>query len=360
MKILIVKTSALGDIIQTFPVVEYLKRRQSVETIGWVVEEGAHLLIKAHPYVDIPIAIDTQTVRSGGFFRFLPECMRQRARMSENSFDVLFDLQGNIKSGLVSLCAKAPIKVGYGKNFVSELPNIIATNRRFDPPLGLPIREEYLSLVQQYFNDDTTFIPSGIEMRLNSYQQNALNQETARWPKSSPVWLIAMGSAWPNKMCNKESFRRVLKLIQDHFSPYFVFLAGTSYELNEVGDWAQEFPHKSHVLYRPELPVLQHCMGRAHVVLCVDSLALHLAATTKTPTFSFFGPSSPSKYMPRGQVHGFYQRDCPFNVLFEKRCPNLRNCVTGECLKGSTGDAMFRAVYEWYRRVHERFLTNPW
>ncbi len=351
MKILIVKTSALGDIIQTFPVIEYLKRRQAVETIGWVVEEYAYSLIKAHPYVDIPIAIDSRKVRSGGFFHFLPECLKQRSLMAENNFDVLFDLQGNIKSGLITLCAKASIKVGYGKNFVTELPNILATNRRFDPPLGLPIREEYLSLVRQYFKDEAPFIPSGVEMLLNESQQASLNQEMARWPKNSSVWFVAVGSAWQNKMCCKDTFRKVLKLIQDHFSPYFVFLAGNSFELNQVGAWAQEFPRRSHVLYKPELPVLQHCMAKAHVVLCVDSLALHLAATTKTPTFSFFGPSNPSKYMPRGQTHGFYQRACPLNIMFEKRCPYLRTCMTGECLKGANCDAMFRAIYEWYKRL---------
>ena len=56
---------------------------------------------------------------------------------------------------------------------------------------------------------------------------------------------------------------------------------------------AQEFPRSSHVLYRPELPFIQRAMNQAHAVLAVDSIILHLGATTQTPTFGFFGPSVP-------------------------------------------------------------------
>ena len=354
MKVLIVKTSSLGDIIQTFPVVEYLKCVQKVSTIGWVVEQSALSLIASHPYVDIPLTIDSKKIRKSSIYQIFSEIAAQRRRIRHTSFDIVFDLQGNTKSGVVTFFAQAPTKVGYGKNFVAEIPNFFATNTRFDPPLNLPVREEYLSIVQQYFHDEEPFTPQGVELLLNAIDKNSLEQEMARWPEEKPVFCVAVGSAWKNKMCCKESFSIVLKKCFEHFHPYFIFIAGSAVELTQVCEWAQLFPQKSHVVYRPRLPVLQHIMAKATIVLSVDSLALHLAGTTHTPTFSFFGPSSPSKYVPMGSLHGFFHRACPLNVLFEKRCPYLRTCTSGECLKGADPNSMFRSVYEWYKAVCEK------
>ena len=121
MRALIIKTSALGDIVQTFPVVEYLKTRQGVDEIGWVVEASASSLVRAHPLVDTVVEVDTHRIRSifpsVTFFR---EFRQQRAHIRDTSWDLLFDLQGNIKSGLVTWCARAKTKVGYGIHSVPE------------------------------------------------------------------------------------------------------------------------------------------------------------------------------------------------------------------------------------------------
>ena len=74
-------------------------------------------------------------------------------------------------------------------------------------------------------------------------------------------------------------------------------------------------------------------MDRMDLVLCVDSGPLYLAATTTTKTFSIFGPSSAHIYKPSGSNHNAFQNGCPHNILFVKRCPILRTCKTGACMK---------------------------
>jgi heptosyltransferase-1 len=154
-------------------------------------------------------------------------------------------------------------------------------------------------------------------------------------------------------MCRTQTLVDVVRLIKQKYSPYFVFIAGNGEELREVGTLAQEFPHSSHVLYRPDLPFLQRAMNRAQAVLAVDSIILHLASTTQTPTFGFFGPSSALKYAPRGKRHGIFQSACPSNTKFEKRCPLLRTCRTGQCLKSAEVEDMFLAIEQWQDRVRE-------
>ncbi len=360
MRVLIVKTSALGDIVQTFSVVEYLKKRQKVERIGWVVESRFSDLVRAHPFVDTVIEIDSKLLRSSLFdCSVIGEWRRQRALIRQESWDVLFDLQGNCKSGLVTWSSKSPVKVGYGRKTVAESPNLLTTNRKVNPPQGLPIREEYLWLVQQYFNDTASFQTSPMELNLTQSQQHALHVEMSHWPVSKPVWIIAVGSNWPNKMCKTESLVHLLYMIRSEFHPYFIFVAGSGEELAIVGDLGREFLHSSHILYRPDLPLLQRAISNGNAVIAVDSLILHLAATTKTPTFSFFGPSNAAKYAPHGTLHGSFQSPCPNNSSFEKRCPFLRTCLSGACLKGADPEAMFEAVRAWQQRVSHTHRSLP-
>ena len=351
MRALIVKTSALGDVVQTFPVVEYLKTVQGVDRIGWISETAAAPLVRAHPLIDTTIEIDTHAIRSAfsieAFFR---EICRQRALVREEPWDMLFDLQGNMKSGAVTWFARAKTKIGYGIRSVPEWPNVFATNKRFDPAPDLPVRESYLSVVQRAFHDDRPFLPKGIELRLTGPEEKTLSNELARWPDSTPIWIIAGGSAWPNKMCRAETMAQVLRYLKDAYGPYFIFVAGTGEELRTAGFLAEEFLQSSHVLFRPNLPALQRMIGHASAVLAVDSLILHLAGTTPTPTFGFFGPSHAYRYAPPGSGH--FQGRCPRNISFDCRCPHLRTCESGACLKDVDVDDLIQAIRHWQEGLH--------
>jgi heptosyltransferase-1 len=352
MRALIVKTSAFGDVVQAFPVVEYLKSRQHISHVGWVVEKKAASLVRAHPLVDTVIEIDSSSLRSL-FPRFdmFREWGRQRTNIRENCWDCVFDLQANIKSGCATWNARSPTKVGYGRHTVAEWPNILATSERVDPPSGLSIREEYLYIVQQHFQDSSSFEASPVELRLTEPQERSLAIELSRWPRSIPIWFVSVGSTWPNKMCRTQTFLDVLRRVKEKYSPYFIFIAGNGEELREVGALAKDFPSSSHMLFRPDLPFLQRAMNHAHAVLAVDSIILHLGATAQTPTFGFFGPSSAMKYAPKGKRHGFFQSTCPSNTAFEKRCPFLRTCQTGQCLKGADPEDIFRSIEEWQTQL---------
>ncbi|MFN0065675.1 MAG: glycosyltransferase family 9 protein, partial [Chlamydiales bacterium] len=100
------------------------------------------------------------------------------------------------------------------------------------------------------------------------------------------------------------------------------------------------FQERGHVLPRLRLTALQHVMARCSRVVAMDSLPLHLCATTKTPSLSFFGPSSKNKYCPSESRHISIQGECPFDEKFEKRCPKLRTCKSGACINEISADAL--------------------
>lgn len=342
VKVLIVKTSSLGDIIHCFPVLDYLHSRHSDVIVDWVVEERFAELVRSHPYVEKVVEVNTQRWRrcllSWSTWRQIGQFRRS---LREETYDVVFDLQGNIKSGIITGMSKAREKVGLGKNSVSERLNMLFTEKRFEPPLHTNIRDGYLSIVQQYFSDAHAFDkPSGVLLSLTTHERKLLKAITL--PKGLPLVMVCPGSAWPNKRLKKEALADFLSLLQKKKHCAFLVVWGSKEE-RRVGEWLVEQLEDTSLLQRLPVPVLQHVMDRADLVIAMDSLPLHLAGTTRTPTFSIFGASSMQKYKPCGSLHHGIQGTCPYGITFIKRCPRLRTCSTGACVRTLTGQQVMDA-----------------
>ncbi len=359
MRAIIVKTSAMGDVAQALRVAEYLKVQQNVQTVGWVVEEPMEALVKSYPYVDVVLPINSKKIRASvSPTTCVSEWCRQRGGLSHGEpWDVSFDLQGNAKSMLINMCLKAEKKVGYGWKSAPEKVNVFSTTMRLNPPHDLSMRNEYLWLVQSYFEDHDPYVPSESKpLRLTQEQERLVSCELKRWPLlgEKPVWVISSGSRWINKTCRASTMLEILeKAYRDVGGIFFVFVAGSYDELKEVGYFASRFLSSSVVLFQPELPVLSHLIMHADRVLAMDSLVLHLAALTDTPTFSFFGPSSSLKYAPMRELDGVFQGNCPIGSTFVKRCHILRSCATGACLRDASADSIAASLLKWNRRVTE-------
>lgn len=323
LKILIIKTSALGDILHTFPVLQYLREQFPFSQIDWIVEKKFSELVSAHPHVNQVFTIESKKWRKG-LLHYRQDILDFRQRLRKEKYEVVFDLQGNLKSSLILMQSKAKDKVGFGRKSVPEWPNLFFTNKKFNPlPYHQNIREDYLSIVKSYYKDATPYKIEPIPLNLTSLGQSQVDEVL------SDAVLVCPGAAWPNKQLSEKKF---IDFLTELNQPPYLFAWGTEVEREMSSRLAAHFPG-SLVLQRYSFPVLQHIMAKCQLVIAMDSLPLHLCATTSTPSISFFGPSSSSKYRPIGEKHITFQGQCPYGVTFEKRCPKLRTCKTGACLK---------------------------
>lgn len=334
MRYLIIKTSAFGDIIHAYSVLEYLKQQDPDCIVDWVVEKRASSLVKNHPLVAITIEVDTKKWRSSLCTKQTwQELKAVRQKLQAEPYDAVFDLQGNIKSAIITFLARSKHKIGFGFKSAPEAISACSYTHRYNPPSGQNIRSDYLFLVESYFGK-----------KINTHP--ALLTTAEHIPTIKANWLIAPGSNWINKQLTPPTLKAFLSLCKDAYHPNFVFLCGNEPERELAKELTQAFPG-SEILYKPELPVLQHIMASMQLVVSMDSLPLHLAATAACPTFSFFGPSSSQKYNPPGAQHGSFQGPCPYGQTFEKRCPKLRTCPTGACLRETDPQELFRAFQSW-------------
>lgn len=332
MRFLIVKTSSLGDILQAIPCAQFIKSIYPNSILDWIIEEPMQDLISENPCVDNIIVVNTKKWRKHWRSSF-NEVVKMRALLKKYPYDAVFDLQGNSKSAFFTKMARSQNKIGFGWKSVAEKPNWFVTNKRYDPPTGLNIRQDYLFLLEEYFQKKWEMRPTFTTIKQNN-------------------WMICSGSAWQSKQLSLQSWIQFLKKVEHFASPRLFFLSGNDKENEFAKALSQQFSH-SVVLDRLPLLDLKKCMQEMKLVVSVDSLPLHLAAEENIPTFSIFGPSSSKKYKPLGDIHASFSGSCPFDKNFEKRCDLLRKCINAPCTKNIDIEELGKSFQRWLNDLYK-------
>jgi heptosyltransferase-1 len=351
---LIVKTSSIGDVIQCFHLVGYLKKRFPGCRVDWVVEKEIAPLLHAHPDLDRVLEIDTKSWRKN-LLKMHSSMSSFRKNLRKKNYDALFDLQGNTKSGCVTAFAKARQKVGFGWQDVTEKPNYLSTNVHL-PVSGSNVRERYLQLLQDYFGDEGYPAPAPLRLHLTPEEENHL-ERLSQLCFQRPRLMVCFGSNWRNKTLTEETLVEFLHQIDEKMGPSFFFVYGNEKEKELADRLEQSFTGCSHAVGDLSLPLWQRFMQMVEGVISMDSAALHLCATTDTPSFSLFGPSSSHAYKPVGEKHCAYQGPCPYDVAFDRRCPHLRTCDSGACLREVSPLVLFEAFNAFWEKVSDKLLV---
>lgn len=341
LSILIVKTSARGDVLNALSILSHLKKLAPNMAVDWVVEQGQRDLIDAHPSIRKTLAINSKNWRKSPFSkRTRIEASDALRKLRQSRYDILFDFQGNTKSGIVTLFAKAHHKIGFSKSAVPEWPNLIATNKKITPSLKNQ-QQDYLEMVYGFFGEK---LPEEISSEPINFNISANDSEKilALIPKNQKVALICPQSAWDNKRLKRRAMTSFLQRVQAATGCKLLFAWGSEIERCNAEKMHSDLGDSSGVLPKLNPLELYEAMDHSDLVISVDSFSLHLAATTKTSTFSIFGPSLASYYAPIGKQHTFFQGQCPYSLSFEKRCPLLRTCKTGACTKRIDPDHLFQ------------------
>jgi lipopolysaccharide heptosyltransferase I len=326
--ILIVKTSSLGDIIQSFPVLEELKCYFPNCKIDWVVKEKYEKFLRSHPLINTTIAYDKKSL------------LRSIRELRKKKYDILVDLQGNTKSAFITFLAIAKVKLGFGRKSVREFPNLLVTNHKYNISKNQNIQTFYLELIRSYFKINRTFKKMALNMILTSNDRKNIPFLNKDSPKQYKI-MVAMGSFWENKKVSNNLLVDFIHKIQKSLNTQIYLVFGSEQE-KEMCEFFQTKIKESTILKKMEIQIWQYVMSKMDLILTVDSAALHLAATTNAITFSIFGPTSANVFQPLGQ-HFSYQGKCPYNVYFTKQCPHLRKCITGDCMKKINLDELWKS-----------------
>lgn len=324
MRILIVKLTSIGDIIQSYRAFNQIRQSYPEAKISWAVEERYKTCVSHLKGLDEVIVLPFKEIKKGVWSPLLKALKGLRNR----AFDIVFDFQGNCKSAVVLALVQGDLKVGFDRRGVAEWPNLLATNRKVFAPKELHSEERYLRLVDSVTKSKRVpFHP--IKFILSKGEKQEVEVFLGSVPKN--ILLLCPFSAWDQKTLSLEDWKQWIRQLRKDWAFSIIIPYFHDEEKAKAETIIEEFSHV-HLWKIVSIPQWQYLMEHMKMVIAVDSASLHLAGVTNIPTFSVFGPTLKSVYGPMGEIHGSFQGSCPLNESFTIKCKKMRQC-SAPCLK---------------------------
>jgi lipopolysaccharide heptosyltransferase I len=322
MRILIIKPSSLGDVVHALPTVNLIRKKFPDATITWLINDNlASLLKKGCPVIDGLIAFPR---REFGKFWQLPRVLTFMRRLRAENFDIVIDLQGLLRSGLMTRATRAPRRIGLSDaregsrvfyNEIVEVPRIHAVDR-------------YLQAAHHLGCDI-----SSVEFPLNSIPSD-VSYVDGLVPKSGALIAVNPSARWDTKLWGDDKFAALLKqLPRDR-----VVLTGSAEDATRIEKLSQGC---TNLAGKTDLAQLAEVYRRCAVVITNDSGPMHLAAAVGTPVVAVFGPTDPALTGPYGKRHVVLRSGIPCSPCMKLYCTHTPRM---ECMKLLTVEQVLAAA----------------
>ncbi|ATP42880.1 lipopolysaccharide heptosyltransferase I [Pseudomonas kermanshahensis] len=308
MRVLIIKTSSLGDVIHTLPAITDAAHAIPGIRFDWVVEEGFAEIPSWHPAVDqvIPVAIRRwrkniwQTLKSGEWKAF-----KQRVRARK--YDLVIDAQGLVKSAWLTRYVKAPVA---GLDRYSAREGL--ASRFYDRRLSVATGQHAVERVRQLFALALAYdLPEGI----GNY---GLDLDRLQLPPAAPYVVFLHGTTWATKHW-PEAYWRELAERMGRRKLQVRLPWGNPAEKARAERIAQGL-NNCQVLPKLNLVGVARVLAAAKACVAVDTGLGHLAAALDVPTISLFGPTNPGLTGAYGRAQVHQASDFPCAPCLQKKC----------------------------------------
>jgi len=289
-RILIIKPSALGDIVLALPALSSLRRSFPNARISWFVRPEFAPLIMGHPFISDIILFDRKQLSKWwcerGSFNALRSLVKQ---LKAGKFDLVFDFQGLFRTGYFSRVTGC--KRRFGMAGARELAHLFYTDKISQDASSIHLVDYYLKMVAaagakngeaEFKLPEDTGAAEKIDKLLKS---QGVNGKYA---------VIVPGAAQVNKRWPIERFRELADKIGERFG-LSVVATGTQGEreyIEAIGKRVVNLAGKTTV--RELIPL----MKRASLVVSNDTGPGHIAAALGVPIVMIFGPTNPARVCP--------------------------------------------------------------
>ncbi|MGN0941106.1 MAG: glycosyltransferase family 9 protein [Selenomonadaceae bacterium] len=323
MNILIVKLSAIGDVIHALPVSYAIKETYPDARVTWVVEPPARDILVDNPYIDEILLFEKKKFKES-LSGFLENFSPFRKKLKAGHFDIALDLQGLGKSAAIAFFSGA--KRRYGTANMRELSNYISQPVSGEHANG-HIVERYLDVARAIgCKVNEVRFPVAISERDEKIAKTTL--KAAGVPEGKQYAVLAVGANWPNKRWSTTNYAALSGwLYNQHIIP--VFVGGGALDENLVADIISksEIPPVS-VVGKTSLKQLASIIKGAAFTIGGDTGPVHLAAGLKIPTIMLMGPTDANRNGPYGQLANAIEVNRPCRWCWKRACPKGLDCLS--------------------------------
>ena len=282
MKVLIVKTSSMGDLIHTLPALTDAGNAIPSITFDWVVEENFVEIPKWHPRVDKVIPVALRRWRKNLFSsKTISEIRAFTHVLRETQYDLVIDAQALMKSVLVTCMARG-VRCGPDWKSAREHLASIFYQRKF----AVDKKQHAVTRMRRLFS-----LALGYELP-SSVADYGIDRKKLLADASAENYLVFLhGTTWPTKHWPEEYWHQLTRIANQ--KGFLVKLPwGTPAEKDRAERIAASC-ERAEVLPRLGLVGMAKVLAGAQAIVAVDTGLGHLAAALNVPTVSLYGPTNP-------------------------------------------------------------------
>jgi lipopolysaccharide heptosyltransferase I len=364
-KLLIVRLSAIGDVVHVLPALKILRRNYPSAHIAWLVEDKAEGILRNQPGIDEVIVFPKKRWISGlknpfSFMRTVAEVTSFIGALRRQGFEMVVDFQGNLKSGLMTFLSGSPLRVGFARGHCRE-GNFLFTNRWIVPsPERLHKIERNLSLLEglglkpmigrQHVRQGGSALGTTMSLQVSREDEEYIASSLGSGRACSaggPLAVIHAGTSdfgaykrWPTA-----NYAQLADRLVEGFDARVVFTWGPS-ELEMVREIISSMRRPGQLAPRTDaLGQLVALIRRANLFISGDTGPMHIASIMGVPQVAIFGPKDPA-------IYGPYQKRA-LVVRKELECSpcTKRTCNDPICITSITPEEVFEATKALLRKA---------
>lgn len=296
-RILIVRLSAIGDVVRVLPALHSLRAAHPNAQIDWAVEHKAGGILEGHPAIDRLLVFERPARRREAVKAFWRFCKEVR----DGRYDLVVDFHGILKSGLLTFASAAPDRYGFAPPRSQE-----GSHRAYTKAVKLPSQrlnrvEENLLLCEalgplERQLDVVIHVPEDIQNSVDRFIDETFDGGKFIVVVHAPV-------DRPEKRWPEESFATLcdMLLADGRFEVLLTYGPGQRDVAHRVAGKARRSP-----MVAPETPDLKHLawlLHRSHLYVGGDTGPMHIACAMGTPVVAIFGGTDPLKHAPWRSAH---------------------------------------------------------
>jgi lipopolysaccharide heptosyltransferase I len=347
-RILLIKPSAVGDVIHALPVLVKLRARYPTARIDWLLSPHIAELVRHHAALSNVILFERdQYTRCWRSWLAATGLVQLPVLLRRNRYDVVIDLHGQFRSAVLALASGAPVRIGFdrprgpaasdrqlvpeayrhGWTGAREGAWLAYTHRIPIPRLDVHAVDRYLWLAPLLGLDDRPPDMSIPFAQIAEARVNALFRHEAVAGK--PLAILVPGTQWQTKRWHAEGFAEVAQHLMR--TGRTVALAGSENECARCTEVAVRCPGVVDLCGRTTLTELAALIRRAEVCVTNDSGPMHLAAALGRPVVSVFGPTDPVWIGPYRRPDAVVRAGvscAPCYLRKMRHCPHAHRCMT--------------------------------
>lgn len=315
-RILILKPSSLGDIVHGLPVLAAIRSSRPESRISWLVARAFAPFLQNHPAIDELIIFDRtrfgkmwfNPFATRDFLKFVRDLRRRR-------FDLIIDLQGLLRSGLLARLAGAGRRVGFAD--AREGGWLFYTHRVAPPPSAVHAVDRNLAVAAAL---GMRGAPPTFDLGITDAEMTAARSILGS-VADAPFAAILPGARWSSKQWRKDGFASVIDHLENNERLRCIILGGPDDAPLAASIAAACTTRPSNLAGQTTLRELTAILSLAARVICVDSGPMHIAAALGRPITAIFGPTNPSRTGPYGETAQVVRLELPCSPCYRRTCP---------------------------------------